>query len=513
MKKFLSTTVLLCLFVFLPIRTWGATHYVGQTAAGRGDGGSYANRMSVAIHNASSFKAGDTIYLCDRIKSSVIVPSSGISGNEITYRGDYGGHAGILTYYGSVAAFAANGKDYLIIDGLEIKDGNIGMAFRNGCDYVTIKNCIVHNMTGKSSKGIQITSNTLPKTRNSNFIIGGAKGDGNTVYDCGIDTGGVDIGLAHTDNLTVSYNQCYGGGTATGIDGICLNYCDVGVIEYNRIYDHIKSDGAQYGEDGIDTKGSSNIHIRYNVIYGNRAGGIGVNNSDAMNANSRNIYIYHNLIYDHKTNIVVSDVDENVYIWSNILYGSTKGHGISCTQTGSNIHIYNNILVNNHGAKGDKFAIVLGAGSDYYIKNNIFYSNTHNDLISKASAATNINLDYNHYYYTGGAARVRWNDANITLTKLKAFGQEVNGREGDPLFTNVGGHDYTLQFGSPCKDTGTDRLGAIYADGLEPGGTDWSTTPCTIKTTNQGVYGSWEKGAYIYTGSQLLKPPQYLKIE
>ncbi|MBW2570252.1 MAG: right-handed parallel beta-helix repeat-containing protein [Deltaproteobacteria bacterium] len=332
-------------------------------------------------------------------------------------------------------------------------------------------------------------------------------------YDCGIDTGGHDIGLSNTDNLTVSYNQCYGGGTETGIDGITLNYCDVGVIEYNRIYDHIKSDGTQFGEDAIDTKGSSNIHIRYNVIYGNRAGGIKVNNSDAMKANSSNIHIYHNRIYGNGTNIVVSDVDENVYIWSNVIYGSTGGHGICCTQTGSNIHIYNNTLINNHGADGDKWAIVLTTGSDYYIKNNIFYSDTHNDLISKGSAATNVNLDYNHYCYTGGAAIVSWNGAKGTLTKLKAFGQEANGQEGDPLFTNVGGHDYTLQVGSPCKDTGTDSLKAIYADGLDPGETEWSTTPCTIKTTNQGVYGSWEKGAYIYTGSQLLKPPQYLKLK
>lgn len=512
MKRFLSTIALLCLFVFLPIQIWGATHYVAQTAAGRGDGSSYVNRMSVDSHNTSSFKAGDTIYLCNTIKSGVRVPSSGISGNEITYRGDYREHAGILTYYGSTGAFSANGKDYLIIDGLEIKDGKIGMAFRNGCDYVTIKNCIVHNMTGKGSKGIQVTSNTSPPTRNSNFIIGGAEGDGNTVYDCGIDTGGLDIGLAHTDNLTVSYNQCYGGGTATGIDGITLNYCDVGVIEYNRIYDHIKSDGAQFGEDGIDSKGSSNIHIRYNVIYGNRAGGIGVINSDAMKANSSNIHIYHNLIYGNKANIVVSDLDENVYIWGNVIYDSTGGHGISCTPTGSNIHIYNNTLVNNHGAKGDKWAIVIASGSDYYIKNNIFYSDTHNDLILKASAATNVNLDYNHYYYTGGAARIYWNGAYITLTKLKAFGQEVNGQEGDPLFTNVGDHDYTLQVSSPCKDTGTDSVGAIYADGLDLGGTEWSTAPCTIKTTKQGDYGSWEKGAYIYTGSQLLKSPT-LKIE
>jgi parallel beta-helix repeat protein len=500
MKKVLILAIVMGMLLAGAANVEGAVYYVSQ--AGTGNGLSYLTSMSVADHNAGSFSPGDTIYLVDTISSRLEIPSSGTSGNEITYRGDYAGHPGVLTANTSSGTLRGEYKDYITIDGLEIKNGRIATAFLNGCDYITIKNCLIHDMTGATSKGIHFTSNTNPRTRNSNVVIGGAEGEGNEVYNVGVDTGGFDIGLAQIDNVIASYNKCYGGNTDTGIDGITLNYCNGGVIEYNELFDHVKEWSATYpdmGEDGLDTKGSSNIHIRYNHIYGNRAGGIGVNNSDAMQANCSNIYIYHNLIHDQGSNIVVSDLDENCYIWSNLIYNSTKSHGISCSNDGSNIHIYNNTLINNHGVNGDMYAILIGGtGSDYYVKNNILYSDTHNDLAYKASWVPNVNFDNNRYHYTDGAPRIRWDGVYKTLAQLQALGQETNGSEGDPGLNDVGNNDYTLASDSACIDDGSD-LGANYDDALDPTNTDFITSPPSVYTLDQDNYGTgWEIGAYVY---------------
>jgi len=505
MKKTLILVIVAGMLLAGAVSVEGAVYYVSESSAGNGSGSSYDNRMSVVNHNGRSFNPGDTIYLVDTISSRLVIPSSGISGSEITYKGDYAGHPGVLTCNTSYGTIRGEGKDYIIIDGLEVKNGTIAIAFLNGCDYITIKNCLIHDMYRTASKGIHFSSNTNPITRNSNIVIGGAEGEGNEVYNVGVDTGGVDIGLAHIDNFLASYNKCYGGETDTGIDGITLNYSNGGIIEYNKLYDHIKSaqtpiEYPQYGEDGLDLKGSSNIHIRYNHIYGNRAGGIGVNNSDWMSANCSNIYIYHNLLHDQGVNIVVSDLDENCYIWSNLMYNSTRSHGISCTTTGSNIHIYNNTLINNHGNDGTRFAIFTGNGSDYYIKNNIFYSDTHNDLIYKSSSAINANFDNNRYCYTGGTARLRWDGAYKTLAQVKALGQEANGTEGEPGFSNVGNDDYTLASSSVCINGGSD-LGVDYALGLDPANTDFTTFPPSVHISDNNSYGSgWEIGAYVFTG-------------
>ena len=503
MKKVLVLAIVAGMLLAGAVSVDGSVYYVAQSSAGSGDGSSYDNRMNVADHDGSTFSPGDVIYLVDTISSRLTIPGSGIEGegNRIVYRGDYPGHPGVLTANTSYGTIRGIGKDYLIIDGLEIKNGMIAIAFLNGCDYITIKNCVIHDMT---SKGIHFSANITPIVRNSNVVIGGAEGEGNEVYNVGVDTGGVDIGLAHVDDFIVSYNKCYGGEPDTGIDGVTTNYSDGGVIEYNELYDHIKSTGTEFGENSVDLKGCSNIHVRYNHMYGNRAGGVIVNHSDWMNADCSNIYIYHNLIYENNSNIVISDLDANCYVWGNIIHTSTKSHGISCSNDGTNIHIYNNTLINNNGDGTDYQLLIGGGSSNYYVKNNIFYSDTYaqsNRLIYKGTV-TNANFDNNRYYYYNGDVKFYWagEGTAITLAQVQAIGQEANGSEGLPGFSDVSNDDYTLAVSSACIDAGSD-LGVDYALGLDPANTDFTTFPPSVYTLNQNNSGfGWEIGAYVFTG-------------
>jgi hypothetical protein len=40
-----------------------------------------------------------------------------------------------------------------------------------------------------------------------------------------------------------------------------------------------------------------------------------------------------------------------------------------------------------------------------------------------------------------------------------------------------------------------------FDDALDPNGTDWRTTPPRVRTAKQRNYGAWERGAYVYKGT------------
>lgn len=476
-----------------------ADYYVAESLGGTGDGSSYVNRMSVASHNAGSFSPGDVIYLVDTISSQVVLPSNGTLGNRITYRGDYSGHAGVLTAYSSMGAIKKDWGHDITIESIEIRNGQIGISMNNEITNVTIRNNTIHDML---TKGILISSDTTPRVVSDNIIIGGSEGNGNTVYNCGVNSGGTDISIARATNVLLSYNKCYGGETDTGIDGIALTHCNDSLIEYNELFNHIKSDYApsgEYGEDGLDLKGCSNITVQYNHAYGNGVNGLAMNNADADYRECENITFRFNSVHDNKnSNIVISGLVSDAFVHNNLIYNTTTQHGISASD-GDNIHIYGNTLINNDGSADDRFQITCASTtSNVTIKNNIIYSYGHNDLMYITALGT-ITLDNNRYYYTSGDIRFYWYGSYVSFATLQGspHNQELNGTEGDPLLTSISTQDFTLTASSPCIDNGAD-LGATYDDGLA-NTTNFSTFPPTINLLDQDSYGTaWEIGAYVY---------------
>lgn len=480
-----------------------ATHYVAQTAAGDEDGSTYADRMDVVDHNADTFgfAASDDIYLCDAITSQVIIPVSGATGdgNRITYKGDLSGHEGLLTAWSSSGALYGTEKNYIIIDGIEVKNGKNGISFLNSCSNITVKKCLVHDMDTDGAHGITVLSNAAEYI-NSNVIIGGANGDGNEVYNIGTGTGASDIAVSRASNFLISHNECYGGEVDTGIDGVTVLISDNGIIEYNELYDHQDATGPDYGEGGCGLKGVSNTIVQYNHIYNNRAAGVLFNQQYVgSGALCSNITVRYNYIHHNSTNIRAAYLDDSTWIYGNIIADSTDFHGVQFTPTGSHAWIYNNIFVNNHGSTNDKYQLFIGSGNNYYVFNNIFYSDSYERLVWKNSAASVYEFNNNQYYYTGGDAKFYWHESLIDLDTLQStYGQEADGQEGDPKFTNVASDIFTLLSTSPCINQGAD-LGSSYDDALDPDNTDFTTFPPTVETLLQGDHGTaWEMGAYVY---------------
>jgi len=540
-KRILSIFALL-LLLGLPCLAWGETFYVAQTGSGNGDGSSYVNRMSINNHNGTTFNPGDTIYLIGTIRAEVIVPSSGNQGNKITYRGDLPGHRGIVdrgyTSINQQAGIQLAGKDYIVLDSIEVRNAGYGIIGYGGCDYVTIKRCTIHDCL---DRGIFFT---YAGGDNTYITIGGASGDGNTIYDVGTGTSSADIDITGaTHDVVISYNHLYatksnGNLGDRGIDGIVF---EGGVynalIEYNTIHSHNDNYGSNArGENAIDLKSSHDVIIRFNRFYESD-----YEQQIVIHWGTYNTYIYGNLFYDQNSDPV--DGWENafivpyegggspaavhdIYIWSNVFYDSEDRGIWVFTGNHYDIYIINNIFA-NIAKEGILFSDGNGASSNYVVKNNIFYevgTSTRYQQIEVASGITSgVNLDYNRYYYSGQSVTFDWGGVSKTLAQLQAAGEEASGSEGDLGFTNAASNDYTLLGTSACKDTGVALSGPTYtaafinfmnshggvhyySDGLDGSYCDFSTTPPTVRMVPQIDYNLWEKGAYIYDGNYFNPP-------
>lgn len=143
-----------CLFAILFFLTpvWGATYYMrtdgtaANKAAATGPGSTQANCMNEATHNGETFAAGDTIVLCDDggvFDGKIVPPTSGSSGNEITYE-EESGDTVVLTYTATAAhAIDLSGRSYIIIDGFTFTNCN-GWILADG-SHLTIQNCVFSN--------------------------------------------------------------------------------------------------------------------------------------------------------------------------------------------------------------------------------------------------------------------------------------------------------------------------------------------------------------------------------
>lgn len=510
MQKYLSILILHLIFLF-PCGAFGETYFVTQNGSSADDGSSYANSMSVSSHNYSSFKAGDTIYLCDILISKIKVPSSGTSGNEIIYRGDYPGHPGVFKNTSS-SCFYLMGNDYLIIKNMEIDAKGAEEGIVNGeriiSNKIKIQGCTIH---GLKNRGILMTYV-------SDVIIGGAPGDGNTIYNCGFDTAGGDIALgASSSDITVSYNHLYGNGVNQGVDGIVIAGPSNVTIEYNKIHDH-------WREDGVDVKSARDVTIRYNDIYGHhRQTGI------TIQVDSYDIQVYRNRVWDNGNGIWIRDGRdgghevENIHVWSNLIYKNQR-MGLSINESGEGepkgpFYIYNNVIAENASNATEKShtGISISAGLKCYVKNNILFNNRHaapsdktRQMYVESDQISSTTLDYNQYYSIYGSVSLYWGGKDITLNQLKALGREANGDEGNPDFTDATSNRYTLDKDSECIGSGVD-LGSRYAIALDPDKNYFDDIPPLVQSLNQDHYGSWERGAYVFTNS--IGSPSRLEIK
>ena len=404
------------------------------------------------------------------------------------------------------------------------------------------------------------------------LTYGGANGDGNFIYNCSeknklvvkYDTNASPAycgGMG--DDLIVSYNEI----GADYINDLASNNAlsiytgERQLIEYNTIYGPSPDACISSKEHG----GRYKI-FRFNKLFNGRYG-ISIScafNSPFSEGNS-DVYVYGNYAYnitdmaggnEHTHGFRAFKYYNRIYFWANILsVGSERALEMepSRDRTMGALHYYNNTIYksgqNSGTGAGNRAGLFLytnHTNTSLGFANNIFMDCGGS---SDQTAIYNYNVrdseillfDYNLYYFTRDNPRVYWHgdytiDGNLmaALTTPTPWGD--NSQVIDPKFNDANGadntdgtadDDFTLQPSSPAINTGK-NLSACFDvsiqgknyhmclnDALDPRYTNWKTTPPTVRTTKQEDHGSWDRGAYTYTGdipSAPISPPSALKI-
>jgi len=570
------TSLLIFAFSLLPSQVHAAanTYYVTQNGNGARSGQSLGSAWSVSDFNRSAnwsisdnpnrIDPGDTVYFSGTITSTLYPQGSGSSGKYITLDGYESGNCdpinsectGSAEITNSSSSIRLTTQDYIIIQDFRIDGGGLdflGTSKSNDSSYIIIRRNEIHDIEGN---GINIDYGDY-------FTIGGAYGDGNEMYDIGIDTSDGDISPYWTDDIIISYNHLFatksnGNSRDRGIDGIVTHHVNRMLVEYNSIHSHNDRYGSDArGEDGMDLKQEThNVIIRFNKIYDH----LGQTNI-TLQGGTNDVYIYGNLlnnaswaavlVYGRKKGFASLD---NIHIWSNVMSGNKK-NAIAIYSDGDDvgkIYIYNNTLAYSGVRYTDIYdrahtpdqwycGLRLLSGTAY-IKNNILYRNqpkisTYIQANSNSTYRIRT-LEHNTYYWPGKTSYFDYGGGKRSVATLQTtYGLEDDspaGETSNPGLTDPNGADniygteddnYTLDGTnidngkdlSRCFDVSVQgrNYHMCYNDALDPRTTNWEINPPIVRTTKQENYGSWDRGAYVYTGdtpSQELSPPRLLQI-
>jgi hypothetical protein len=409
-----------------------------------------------------------------------------------------------------------NDKSYVTFDGITVRDSNdkahaniqagaissVGLTFQNcviergagsgfnlfgstTANTVTINNCIIQN---NGAWGIAVENQYASGTISNNIITGNGL---NSVQD-NQEYSQIDgvLGNFNIFGNTVTNADPAGCKTGGSLGTFCHEiYYSTGfggdLTQVANIYGNSIS-GSTFGV-GIKVVGSANVY--QNLVYGNDVGGI----ATGQNGTNNVVYqVYNNVLYNNNVGNVVATAG---------IFEQTQGAGtISLTVNG-------NTFYQNSGTNGYEVRV-----SDniqiFTMKNNILFSTaTRPTFETPVTLTGTLSIDYNDYHRADGTAALFWNNASITWAAWQALGFDAHGLNGiDPLFTNAAGNNLTLQTTSPAIDAGT-TLGAPYNMALDPRSSfPWSTI-------DQGIYGSWEIGAFVYvpnySGSGNQAAPRY----
>ena len=318
----------------------------------------------------------------------------------------------------------------------------------------------------------------------------------NTIHNCGFSIW--VSGTASADNL-ITNNEVYDTGILTfpweqvkdtelEETGIFLESGWRNVIRNNVV--HGSFDGISPSMWGAPNNENYNgeMDIYGNTIYDVLDDGMEIEGADL------NLRVFNNTVNDCHMGISVAPVTKGpayfvrneIYYWANSPTQQASALKFGASSAGR-VYFYHNTFATT--AASQNGLEPSGDWNNVVSRNNILYSSWYaiEDYYTGSRASVNWNYDdiYTTYYNPGDPRYVKW--LNVKYATLAAWqsatGQEPNGIAQNPLFTNLGTGDLTLQSGSPCIDHGV-----------------------VLKGINDGYSGSApDMGCYEYAGGPV--PP------
>ena len=537
------------------------SYFVTQAGAGTHDGLSLANAYSVANFNAlTGDYSGDTFYFSGTITTPVNVQIYGTNGNQVTLDGWEGGTSNpvvdgentncCLINTDGVADYGINveGQSYITIQDFRFTNNlddttGIGVGWYGAifvhypdqgyatdiwCEGIVIRRNYIHDFSGRAVH--------LRQSRNSTF--GGADGDGNYVWDCGVlrsETYGVEdrqqLTIFDCEHIVVSYNKM--GNTASyqnynnSQNLITTHMLRYALFEFNDM-SNPQEDSCFSFKEGTSggTHNNEFIIVRFNHCHDSPGA-----NSYGVSPNwwSTDIYVYANLLEECRAGGVSPAKEaERVYIWANILNQNTL-RGVYTTKRtatpafGANdVYVFNNTFYKNGFGytQAENTALYItdlkSGGGGLTAKNNIFVDNggnANNNHVTNDWWTALATLDHNMYYDSSGTVTWRWDSAYRSLAYMQGLGtpQEANSSIENPLLNDPENGDFSLQATSPAIGNGTDlsslNPNSVTIQGIEyplnlaiaidSENTDFTTTPPTVAVVDQS--SNWSLGAIADT--------------
>ncbi len=317
------------------------TYYVKTTGSDTNSGLNWDNAWQTLQHAADIVTNGDTVLIAAGVYNTqgrvvdsyypiFCITNSGTLSAPITFKA-YTNN--VILDAGTInAGIHIYKADYIIIDGLEIKNGNNnGICLNRSSQHIVIKNCIIHN---NSVNGISI---------------------GRT-----IGTGGDYDSRGNCDYTLVKNCKIYNNGT-----GIYI-YCSAGCsIESNILYKNNLKGGILIYARGNSTDIN---YIKYNISYSNSYG-IQISYKNER-ADHKDTVIEHTILYNNGNDGVYAGCGyvliENSIIYKNLRYGlyeTDNGWGAWTTDLQSS---YNDVCSNVSADYQSTVGIAPGTGDISY---------------------------------------------------------------------------------------------------------------------------------------------------
>ena len=455
-----------------------ATTYYVATTGNDASPGTLAAPWKTINHAAQTAVAGDTVLVRGgTYKEFVTVAHSGSAGaGYITFQ-NYTGESPIVDgttvscCAGSIRGlFNITSKSYVKVVGFEIRnfkstantDEPAGIYVTGSGSYVQLLNNKVHDIV------------TTAEADNGNAHGIGVYGTATTPYS----------------NVTISGNEVYnmktGWSETMTLDGNVTNFA----VTNNTVHDNdnIGIDAAGWwgmGPSGHDQTmiGTISGNTVYNITSGSNGAYGGDLGADAIYCDGcTQVTIERNVIHDADYGIeaaseVSGHVASAVTIRDNLVYDTNQADitigGYNGSVGGSDsITIVGNTLYQSASAAGNGFQIQYKATNNVF-KNNIVHLANQGSFLyyfTKLTAAPAA-MDDNVYY--ASAANPTWVWKNKGYSSIASFrtasAQDAHSKYADPLFVNLGGHDFHVLGTSPAVGAGT-NLGASVVGTLDLAG-------------------------------------------
>jgi hypothetical protein len=446
--------LLFVLFSFLhksTVSAEGMEYFVAQNHLG-GCSDSYPGTIDqpwCTIGKANSeLEAGDTVYVREGIYYETILPvHSGTQGNYITYTRYQNESVEINGSSRSRECIDLRDRDFINIDGLNIKECLYFVRGGNAEGEPGFSNCIIQNNTMFSGDyGIHC-------------LRGGCSF--NKFLNNTIELKSLDEIEANSNNPTIrlgfrtgppSNNNLIEGNdiSFTGSYGIVIENQN-NVVRNNKIHD--------CGSKGISIYFFASFNVfEGNTIYHTGIGPDGQGKGINLFSGNNNV-VRNNVVYDDWESL-----DGNLGESTLIGIDSRDDIGVSHDN-----HIYNNVLYGS-----DNWGVYLGhhpnpdfTTHDIFFKNNIIYKNSGYSVhfYSYCDNPTwppyeGILFDHNLIstgVFGDDVVRFFCQAQSFTLEEAQSTYPEVfvGNLDGDPLFVNEGGRDFSLQDQSMAIDAGT----------------------------------------------------------